>query len=71
MIKNPLIYSSFKRLSRGGESLSLEAKYRILESLFDEARHVGRFGAHDLLLGLEDAVRLAAALNANVSRATH
>ncbi|MEW6511070.1 MAG: hypothetical protein AB1428_08955 [Bacteroidota bacterium] len=39
----------------------------ILEALLEEARQLGRFGEDDLLFGLEDDVRLAAALNANVS----
>jgi hypothetical protein len=49
------------------EGLNLEAKYRILESLYQEARHLGSFSERDILLGLEDDVRLAAVLNANSS----
>jgi hypothetical protein len=66
VITDPSYFSSFERLSLAGKNLSLEEKYRILESLYDEARQLGSFGKNDLLLGLEDDVRLAAALNANV-----
>ena len=69
MISDPSYFTSFKRLDLASETLSLEEKYRILESLYAEARTVGSFGAHDLLLGLEHDIRLAAALNANVSSA--
>jgi len=62
-------FSSFKRLTLAKEHLSLEQKYRILESLYDEARKLGSFGEHDMLLGLDDDIRLAAALNANVPSA--
>ena len=57
----------FKARSLAAQPLSLEEKYRILEGLYLEARRLGSFGERDMLLGLEDDVRLAAALNANVS----
>jgi hypothetical protein len=47
--------------------LTLEEKYGILEALYHEACALGRFTEHDLYLGLEDHVRLAAYLNANLS----
>ena len=71
MITDPSHFSSFKRLTLANESFSLEEKYRILESLYDEARKLGSFGKNDLLLGLEDDIRLAAVLNANVSSSPH
>jgi hypothetical protein len=66
MITDPS-YSDFKRSSLAKDKLSLEEKYEILDSLYNEARELGRFGDHDMLLGLEDDIRLAAALNANGS----
>ena len=66
MITDPS-YSDFKRSSLAKDTLSLEQKYKILDSLYSEARALGHFGEHDMLLGLEDDIRLAAALNANVS----
>jgi len=70
MITDPAAYASFKARSLAEEVLDLDEKYRILEALYHEARQLGHFGQHDLLLGLEDDVRLAAALNANVSEAS-
>lgn len=67
MITNPSSYASFKARASAGESLTLAEKYSILESLYAEARHLGWFGPADLLLGLDSDIRLAAALNANVS----
>jgi hypothetical protein len=71
MITNPAGYAMFKRRSSAEEVLDLSEKYEILEALYREARQLGHFSQHDLLLGLEDDVRLAAALNANVSNAPH
>jgi hypothetical protein len=67
MLTNPSAYASFKARSVAGQTLTLEEKYRVLEALYDHARLLGHFGKTDQLLGLEDDVRLAAALNANVS----
>jgi hypothetical protein len=67
MIKNASYYASFKARAIAQETLTLNEKYRILEALYEEARHLGRFGNDDVLLGLQDDIRLAAALNANVS----
>lgn len=70
MITNPSHYNSFKRGSTASQDLSLDAKYAILDALYAEARQLGSFGERDRLLGLEDDVQLAAALNANVSEAS-
>ncbi len=67
MIKNSTIYNAFKARAMREEILALEDKYRILEALYKEARQLGSFGTNDQLLGLDNDVRLAAALNANVS----
>jgi hypothetical protein len=67
VITDPSAYEAFKARSRAEQNLDLEAKFRILEALYEEARHLGWFGERDLLLGLENDIRLAAALNANVS----
>ncbi|MBP1732454.1 MAG: hypothetical protein H6Q55_2883 [Deltaproteobacteria bacterium] len=67
MIKNSSYYDSFKRRALAGETLTLDQKYKILEALYEEARRLGQFGNDDLLLGIQDDIRLAAALNANVS----
>ena len=49
------------------ENLDLNQKYAILESLYREARELGKFDKDDLLIGLEDTIHLAAALNATLS----
>jgi hypothetical protein len=67
MITNASFYASHKARALAEEKLTLEEKYTILEALYQEARSLGCFGKSDLLLGLQDDVRLAAALNANVS----
>jgi hypothetical protein len=67
MITNLAYYSSFKARSLAQEDLSLDQKYRILEGLYQEARELGSFSEDGLLLGLQDDIDLAAALNANVS----
>jgi hypothetical protein len=67
VITNAPYYNAFKVRSLAEQPLSVDEKYRFLEALYEEARRLGRFGPHDLLLGLEDSIRLAAALNANVS----
>jgi hypothetical protein len=67
MITNPAEYSDFKAQSLADQRLDLDQKYKLLEALYREARHLGWFGERDALLGLDDDVRLAAALNANVS----
>lgn len=71
MITDTSAYTSFKRRSLAGRELSLEEKYRILDALYHEAHRLGWFTTEDLSLGLEDDVRLAAALNANVSEPPH
>ncbi len=67
VIKDPSYYTAFKRASLAKEDTPLEEKFRILDAMYEEARELGHFGQNDLLLGLEDDLRLAAALNANVS----
>jgi hypothetical protein len=68
VITDPAYFSSFKELDPSKDHLSLEQKYRILGSLYDEARMLGCFREHDILLGIEADIQLAAALNAHVSR---
>ena len=70
MVTNASLYASFKRRSLAEQALDLEEKYRILDALYQEARRLGSFAERDLLLGLDHDVRLAAALNANVSDAS-
>ena len=67
MIKDADYLDSQKRAWLSGHQLSLEEKFRILDALYSEARDLGHFGKADLLSGLDDDVRLAALLNANVS----
>ena len=69
MISGPSSSASFKARSLAEQDLSLTEKYAILEALYEEARRLGHFGEGDLLLGLDDDIRLAAALNTNVSTA--
>jgi hypothetical protein len=67
MITNPSAYSRFKAQSLAEQRFELAEKYRILEALYKEARRLGSFSEGDLLVGLDDDIRLAAALNANLS----
>lgn len=71
MMKNPSDYASFKRRAIAGETLTLDEKYRILEALYEEARCLIMFGEADILLGLDDDIRLAAALNGHVPSPSH
>ncbi len=67
MVKNAEYVDRQKQNWLMGHPLSLEEKFAILNALYEEARLFGHFSQHDLQLGLEDDVRLAAQLNANVS----
>jgi hypothetical protein len=67
MIKDPQYHSRIKARLLASDTLDLAQKYAILESLYNEARELGMFSKDDLLLGLEDDIRLAAALNATLS----
>lgn len=67
MIRDAEYFGRAKRTWLSEQDLSLDEKYRILDALYEEARLFGHFDARDMLLGLEDDVRLAAMLNANVS----
>ena len=66
MITDPAYFESYKRRAFAGENLSIGEKFRILESLYQEARQLGKFDDADVLEGLDDTIRLAAALNARV-----
>jgi hypothetical protein len=68
MVTDSEYYSRFTSLSLASDRLDLAAKCVILESLYAEARQLGKLGRQDLLLGLEDTVRLAAALHGTVPR---
>jgi hypothetical protein len=70
MITDPQYYSHFKFLSLASEQHDLRKKFAILESLYTEARQLEKFGKEDLLLGLDDTVRLAAALHGTLSRSS-
>ena len=67
MLTNPSLYDQQKRKALAEVPLTLDQKYAILEGLLAEARALGKFNEHDLLDGLEDTIRLAAALNKYVS----
>lgn len=67
MITNASKYTSAKARALAEEPLGLEDKYKILEALYQEARQLGHFTDDDVLVGLDDDIRLAAALNAHVS----
>lgn len=71
MIKDPEYYARFKAGILAGDRLDLPQKYAILDALYHEARALGKFNETDLLLGLEDTIRLAAALNANLPGTSH
>jgi hypothetical protein len=66
MITNPERLAAFEAASRAKDNLSLDQKYAILESLYQEARSMGHFTQKDILEGIEVDIRIAAALNANV-----
>jgi len=68
MIKNPTSYNEIKKRSLASEPIDLHQKYVILESLYNEARKLGKFDEQDILQGLDDDVRLAEALNASVRK---
>lgn len=66
MIKDPEYYARFKAGILAGDRLDLPQKYAILDALYHEARALGKFNETDSLLGLEDTIRLASALNAHL-----
>jgi hypothetical protein len=68
MMTNGSLYDASKARALAEEPLTLEEKYRILDALYQEARLLGHFTERDILDGIEDVIRLAAALNANVSK---
>ena len=67
MVKDAKYFDQEKRAWLAKEQLSLKEKFRILNSLYEEALLFGHFDEKDLLAGLQDDIRLAALLNANVS----
>lgn len=67
MVKDTAYFDRQKRTWLSQRQLSLEEKFGILGALYDEARLFGHFEKADSLIGLDDDVRLAAMLNANVS----
>ena len=71
MVKDAEYLDQDKRAWLAKQHLSLEEKYRILNALYEEARMFGHFDKNDLLVGLDDDIRLAASLNANVSNPPH
>jgi hypothetical protein len=70
MINDRSRLSSQDAFSRASDNLSLSQKYKILESLYHEARMMGHFTMDDLLNGIEADIHLAAVLNKNVSGPT-
>ncbi len=48
------------------DPLTLNQKFNILNSLYDQARQLGHFTDNDLLDGLDDDIELARKLNLNV-----
>lgn len=67
VITDSQYYSHFRAHALASDHLELAEKYDILESLYTEARALGKFDDDDLLLGLKDTIRLAASLNAALS----
>lgn len=67
MITDLPYYTKTLGKSVAEEHLPIEQRLKIVDALYEEAQILGHFGAHDLLLGLEDVVRLAAFLKKNVS----
>jgi len=66
MLNNPARLAEFESASLAADNLSLTQKYRILDGLYEEARHLGHFNQRDMLDGIEDDIRLAALLKRHV-----
>jgi len=68
MVKDGEFLEREKRAWLAAHPLSLEQKFDVMNALLEEARVFGHFGKEDLFSGVEHIVRLAAMLNANVSK---
>ena len=66
VITNPEYYASRKIGLKASDNLTLDQKYAILDGLYREALLLGHFTKEDILLGIEDDIRLAALLHLNV-----
>ncbi len=67
MITNHKEIEKFEKEFGVKHLLTLNQKFTLLNSLYDQARQLGHFTDRDLLDGLDDDVELARKLNINVS----
>ena len=70
MITRPKVWQRTQRRLQAEERLTRAQAVRIYESLYQEARRLGALPPDDPLEGLENALRLAAALNGLVYSVT-
>ncbi len=66
MITNPILLATWKAQEEAADTLSFEQKRRLVEAMYQLARHLGHFTDKDMLEGLETKLKLATYLNAHV-----
>lgn len=70
MVKNVKTFQRFQDAFISNADLSIQEKYKILESMYEQARALGHFKGQNALDGLEVDIRIARAVN-HVSRPPH
>ncbi|MDP1676658.1 MAG: hypothetical protein Q8L88_07295 [Bacteroidota bacterium] len=71
MITNHKEIEKFEKEFNAKDTLTLDQKFAILNSLYEQARHLGHFTDNDLLDGLDGDIELARKLNLNVPNPSH
>ncbi len=66
MIINPTLLAAWEAQEQAADTLSFEQKRRLVEAMYQLARHLGHFTDKDMLEGLETKLKMATYLNAHV-----
>jgi hypothetical protein len=64
MIKNPLLLEAFEHNYARNRPVDVEHNFKVANALLDHARQLGVFPPKNLLIGLEDKIKFARAINA-------
>ncbi len=64
MIKDPELWKKFEDEFIRKDNLSIDAKFNLLEAMFEEARALGVWESEDPLEGIEVKIKIARILNA-------
>ncbi|HEX9022424.1 MAG TPA: hypothetical protein VF799_01150 [Geobacteraceae bacterium] len=66
MITNRALLAAWEAQEQAADTLSFEQKRRLVEAMYQLARHMGHFTDKDVLEGLDTRVTLATYVNAHV-----